>query len=79
MPSGRTGALITDVDPDGPAAQSGVRERDVILQVNRKPVSTAADAARELQSVASGHLAQILLWRADNGGGAEVFITVKKE
>jgi serine protease Do len=79
MPSGRTGAMITDVDPDGPAAQSGVRERDVILQVNRKAVSNAAEAARELQAVASGHLAQILLWRADGTGGAEVFITVKKE
>ena len=44
------------------------RDGDVILQVNRKPVSNAADAARELQAVASGRLAQILLWRADAEG-----------
>ncbi len=75
LPSGRGGALISDVDPDGPAAQSGVRAGDVILQVNRKPVSNAADAARELQSVGSGRLAQILLWRGDS----EIFVTVKKE
>ena len=38
VPSGTTGALITDVDPSGSAARSGVRPGDVILQVNRKPV-----------------------------------------
>jgi serine protease Do len=75
LPTGRTGALISDVDPDGPAAASGLRKGDVILSVNRKPVSNAADAARELKSVASGRLAQILLWRGD----AEIFVTVKKD
>ena len=75
LPSGKSGALITDVDPDGPAAQSGIRSGDVILSVNRKPVNNAADAARELGAVPSGRLAQILLWRADS----EVFVTVKKD
>ncbi len=75
LPSGKAGALISDVDPDGPAAASGLRAGDVILSVNRKNVANAADAAKELQSIASGRLAQILLWRAD----AEVFVTVKKD
>jgi serine protease Do len=75
LPAGRSGALISDVDPDGPAAQSGVRQGDVILSVNRKAVSNAADAARELQAVPSGRIAQILLWRGD----AEIFVTVKKD
>jgi len=75
LPGNRQGALISDVDPDGPAAASGIRAGDVILQVNRKPVTNAADAARELQAVQSGRLAQILLWRGD----AEVFVTVKKD
>jgi serine protease Do len=80
LPSGRSGALVSDVDQDGPAGQSGVKPGDVILQVNHKPVLTAADAARELQVVTSGHLAQILLWRADaNSGPTEIFITMKKE
>jgi serine protease Do len=80
LPSGRAGALVSDVDQDGPAGQSGVKAGDVILQVNHKPVATAADAARELQVVGSGHLAQILLWRADsNSGPTEIFITMKKE
>ena len=75
VPSGKSGALVSDVDPDGPAATSGLRAGDVILSVNRKTVTTAAEAAKELQGIASGRLAQILLWRGD----AEIFITVKKD
>src|SRR5712671_670049 len=64
LPSGQTGALVTDVDPDGPAAGL-LRAGDIVLSVNRKTVSNATDAARELQAVASGRIAQILVWRGD--------------
>jgi serine protease Do len=74
MPSGQTGAVITDVDPDGPAA-AGLRPGDVILSVNRKSVASAVEAQRELQKVQSGHLAQMIVWR----GGSETFVTVKKD
>jgi serine protease Do len=74
LPSGRTGALVTEVDPDGPSAGL-LRAGDIVLSVNRKPVASAGDAARELQAVASGRIAQILIWRGDG----EVFVTVKKE
>ena len=74
LPSGKTGALVTDVDPDGPSAGL-LRAGDVVLSVNRKPVASASEAARELQAVGSGRIAQILIWRGDG----EVFVTVKKE
>jgi serine protease Do len=74
MPSGKTGAIVSDVDPNGPAAVV-LRAGDVILSVNRKPVSNAAEAGRELQKIASGRIAQILVWRGDS----EVFVTVKKD
>jgi serine protease Do len=74
LPSGQTGALVTDVDPDGPSA-GALRAGDIVLSVNRKTVTNAAEAARELQAVASGRIAQILIWRGDG----QVFVTVKKE
>jgi serine protease Do len=74
VPSGRSGALVTDIDPNGPAA-GRIQTRDVILSVNRRPVADAADAKRELGKVTAGHIAQILLWRNDG----EVFVTVKKD
>jgi serine protease Do len=74
MPSGQNGAVITDVDPDGPAAGL-LRPGDVILSVNRKQVASATEAARALQAVQSGHLAQLIIWR----GNAETFVSVKKD
>ena len=35
----KTGAVVADVDTDGPAAQKGLRNGDVILEVAGKPVS----------------------------------------
>jgi hypothetical protein len=43
--------------------------------VNHRQVSSANEAARELQKVESGHLAQLIVWR----GGNETFVTVKKD
>ncbi len=40
IPEGTTGVIITDLDEDSPAAQAGLRQGDVIEQVNRKPVTT---------------------------------------
>jgi serine protease Do len=74
LPSGQTGAVVTEIDPDG-AAAGALRSGDVILAVNRRPVSNAAEAARELQKVPSGRIAQILVWRGDG----ETFVTVKKD
>src|SRR4029077_819403 len=65
LPSGQSGAVIADVDPSSESARS-LRPGDVILKVNGKTVSTAADAGRELQKVASGRMAQLLIWRDQN-------------
>lgn len=43
LPATTTGAVITDIDPSGPAAEAGVQPGDVILQVNRQPVRSPAD------------------------------------
>jgi serine protease Do len=75
VPSGQTGAVVTDVDPSGASARAGLREDDVILQVNRRAVSSASEASRALQAVASGRIAQLLIWRQ----GQEVFVTVRKD
>jgi len=74
LPSGQTGAVVTEVDPDG-ASAGALRQGDVILSVNGKSVSNATDAARELQKVQAGHIAQMRVWRGDG----EVFVPVKKD
>jgi serine protease Do len=78
MPSGQSGAVITDVDPNGPSV-GALRQGDVILAVNGARVASAADAGRELQKVASGRFARILVWRMAGSEGSEVFVTVRRE
>jgi len=74
LPSGRLGAVVADVDPNGPA-YGRLDEDDVILSVNDQVVANAAEAGRELQRVQSGRNARILVWRAN----ARVFVTVRKD
>ena len=74
LPAGTSGALVTDVDPNGPSA-GALRPNDVILSVNRQAVSNASEAGRALQQIQAGRIAQILVWRGDT----EVFVTVRKE
>jgi serine protease Do len=74
VPSGQSGAVVSDVEADGPAAGL-LRQGDVILSVNGGPVANASEAAAELRKVETGHLAQLRVWRADQ----EVFVPVKKE
>ncbi len=50
MPSGQSGAVVTDVDENGPSAGI-LREGDVILSVNGQAVASAMEAGRELQRI----------------------------
>ena len=75
VPAGTNGAVVMEVDPSGTAARAGLREGDVILQVNRRAVESAADASKILQQVRSGGTALMLIWRQNQ----EIFLTVRKE
>jgi serine protease Do len=75
VPAGTEGVVITDVDNGSPAQRAGLSPRDVLLQVNRRPVASVADAARELGRVQSGATAFLLILR----NGQETFVTVRKE
>ncbi len=75
MPAETKGVVITDIEAGSPAQRGGLARGDVLLQVNRRPVTSVADAARELGRVASGSSAFLLVLR----NGQESFVTVRKE
>jgi serine protease Do len=75
VPSGTTGAVVTEVEPRSPAARVGVSRGDVVLEVNRTSVDGASEASREFQKVKSGEIATMLVLRQ----GQEVFVTMRKE
>ncbi|HVT49208.1 MAG TPA: trypsin-like peptidase domain-containing protein [Vicinamibacterales bacterium] len=74
LPVGRTGAVVTDVAPFGPAANAGIEPGDVVLSVQNTDVRNAADAKRALDAIPSGRLARIVVWSQ----GAEVLRQVRK-
>ena len=43
LPKDVQGAVIADIDADSPAAKAGLREGDVIQEVNKQPVKSAKD------------------------------------
>jgi len=75
VPSGTEGVVISDVEAGSPAQRAGLTRGDVLLQVNRRPVTSVSEAARELGRVASGSTAFMLILR----NGQESFVTVRKE
>ncbi len=46
---GESGVVVTQVDPDGPAAERGFRTGDVILDVGGKAVATPSDVRKALE------------------------------
>jgi serine protease Do len=62
LPQNVQGAVIQDVRSGSPADNAGLQSGDVIVSVNRKPTTSASDAADALKSVPSGQDALVLVW-----------------
>jgi serine protease Do len=75
VPGGTQGAVVQNVDPFTPASTAGMRRGDVVAEVNRRSIATAADAARELRSLNSGQPADVLFWR----NGVQQFVELRRE
>jgi len=71
LPSNATGVVISQLDPNSPAAQYGLQEGDVIESINRQAVRNAGDFNR-LAAQAKG---QVLLRINRQGNGVFVVIS----
>ena len=67
---GARGLVVTSVDPEGPAADAGLRRGDLIQEVNRQPVSTREELRAALAR--SGARPVLLLVTRD---GQTIFVT----
>ncbi|CAG4890707.1 DegQ family serine endoprotease [Paraburkholderia gardini] len=57
------GALVSSVEPGGPADKAGVQPGDIILKFNGHPVDTATDLPRMVGDTKPGTQATITIWR----------------
>jgi len=68
------GLLITRVNPEGSAANAGLRQGDLIQEVNRKPVRTIADFTTAVQQSGSRPVL-LLIKRRD----AVIYVTLRQD
>jgi serine protease Do len=72
LPATTKGVVVTDVDPDGAAAEKDIQQGDVIMEINGKTVESLDDVQNALAN--SGDKAVRLLI---NRKGQTVFFTIK--
>jgi serine protease Do len=75
VPPGTEGALVSDVEPGSQAQRAGINRGDIILQVNRRPVTSPQEASRALAQVPSGGTAFLLIL----SDRQQRFVTLKKD
>jgi len=59
-----TGVLVTNVEPESPAAQAGLVDGDVIVRFNDQPVKSVDDLHRVLTEERIGVPAKLVLIRS---------------
>jgi serine protease Do len=70
LPANATGVVVTNVEPDGKAAESGLKRGDVIQEVNHKPVRDTADFESAMRNAKDGTLLLV------NRQGSTMFLAV---
>jgi serine protease Do len=60
---GAEGALVSELQPDSPAAKAGVLSGDVITAVNGNAFKDARDLAKQIGAMASGSAVKLAVWR----------------
>ena len=71
LPGAVKGVVVTEVDPNSPSAEAGLKPGDVIQEINRKPVKTAEEAVKMTEK-ATDKTTLLRVWR--DGGSRYVVV-----
>ncbi|MCZ6747236.1 MAG: trypsin-like peptidase domain-containing protein [Acidobacteria bacterium] len=77
IPSEVEGVVIADVSVRGDAYEKGLRPGMVILEVNRKAVSSLGDYRALIEAVDDNEVVAFYVWARTQGGEARNFITFR--
>jgi serine protease Do len=72
IPAETEGLVVTEVDPNGAAAEEGISRGDVIMEINRRSVKTIEDVQSALER--SGDKPILLLISSK---GRTIYLTIK--
>jgi serine protease Do len=70
------GALLGKIVPDSPAAKAGLKENDVVLEINGQRVEGTEQFRRMIHEIPSGRTANLTVWR--DGRSQSIKVTVGK-
>lgn len=71
---GAQGLVVTNIDPNGPAAEAGLTRGDIIQEINNQPVHTTNEIST---AIARSNNRPVLM--LVNRGGNTIFITVRAQ
>jgi len=74
-PDGTQGVVITDVDPDSAASAAGLEQGEIIVQVDRKPVTSVSEFNAAIKAGASRESTLLLVKR---GQGTQFVVVPNK-
>jgi serine protease Do len=66
VPSNVNGVAVESVRPASPAEDAGLTQGDVILEVNRKPVTSAEQFVNEAHAIPAGKDLLLTVWSQGN-------------
>jgi serine protease Do len=71
------GALLGKIVPDSPAAKAGLKENDVVLEINGQRIEGTEQFRRMIHEIPSGRAANLTVWR--DGRSQSIKVTVGKQ
>ena len=71
------GALLGKIVPDSPAAKAGLKENDVVLEINGQRIEGTEQFRRMIHEIPTGRTANLTVWR--DGRSQNIKVTVGKQ
>ncbi len=71
------GALLGKIVPDSPAAKAGLKENDVVLEINGQRIEGTEQFRRIVREIPAGRTANLTVWR--DGRSQNIKVTVGKQ
>jgi hypothetical protein len=71
------GALLGKIVPDSPAAKAGLKEKDVVLEINGQRIEGTEQFRRVIREIPAGRTANLTVWR--DGRTQNIKVTVGKQ
>jgi len=71
------GALLGRIVPDSPAAKAGLKENDVVLEINGQRIEGTEQFRRMIREIPTGRTASLTVWR--DGRSQNIKVTIGKQ